>query len=88
MTRQKFKTTIQPWNDNIQFRQGEKCNAISFINKSIDNQPIINGYQLYYGECLSIQGNENEVDETLYNISIDKTVGTPNLWIITKDFLI
>ena len=82
----KYKTIIQQWNTNKKFLQGEKCNSITFINKSTDNMPAINGYPLYYGEALSIDGNEDELDNSTYNISIDNTIGTPNLWIMYKQF--
>ena len=82
----KYKITIQQWNENKIFKQGDKCNAITFINKSNTNVPVINGYPLAIGESLSIQGNENEIDTSIYKVSIDFTAGTPDLYIITKVF--
>lgn len=81
-----FKITITPVQASIKFVQKKLCNEISFINKSLDNFPLINGYELASGEALTFTGNANEVDTTEYRISIDASVGTPNLWVITKNY--
>ena len=85
MENQKYKITIQQWNYSQPFRSPNNCNGITFINKSIDNSPSVNGYPLSYGEAFEISGNENEIDTTIYLIAIPST-GTPNLYIITKTF--
>ena len=87
MTDRKYNITAVQWNKNAKFIQKEGCNSITFINKSTDNFPTINGYPLSAGEALSYAGNELEIDMTNYTIGIDITIGTPNLWIITKNFI-
>jgi hypothetical protein len=87
MKDRKYNITAVQWNKNAKFIQKANCNSITFINKSLNNYPTVNGYPLSAGEALSFGGNENEIDDTNYSIGIDLTVGTPNLWIITKNFI-
>lgn len=80
----KYKVEIKQQNNSQTIATSSRnINAIQFINKSATNTPTINGYPLAYNEVLSINGNENETDETIYNVEIP-TTGTADLWIITK----
>ena len=88
MADRKYTITPEQWNKNGKFIQNANCNSITFINKSTDNFPSINGYPLASGEALSLNGNENEIDVTTYQVGIDLTVGTPNLWVIRKNFIL
>lgn len=57
------------------------CNAITFVNTG-STDCFINKFLLAAGASLSINGNENEIDVTVYNISF--TGGTGILSVIRK----
>lgn len=81
----KYKIEFKQVNSSATISTSSRnINAITFINKSTDNFPAVNGYALEAGEAFAINGNENEIDEGIYNITIDETVGTPNFWAIIK----
>lgn len=80
----KFKYIITEIKSSVVITtSSQSINAITFINKSANNTPIINGYPIAPGESLTLSGNEYEVDDTIYNVTIPDT-GTPNFWTITK----
>lgn len=80
----KYKYEFEQVNSNAVIQtSSRKINAITFINKSSNNTPTINGYPLEFNESVTLSGNENETDTSIYNIAIPDT-GTANLWKITK----
>lgn len=58
-----------------------KCNAITFINTGTTNA-YINKFLIAPNASLSIQGNENEIDVTTYQLAF--TGGTGILTVIRK----
>lgn len=61
------------------------CNAITFINNStsLTDVAYINNVPIQPNQSLSIEGNENEVDKTVYNISFG-TSTTATLIVLQK----
>lgn len=57
------------------------CNAITFINIGASSV-FINKLELATGASLSIQGNENEIDTTTYEMYF--STGNGNLSVIRK----
>jgi len=60
------------------------CNSITFNNTSTIDTVLINGMPLAPLQSLSIEGNENELDVTDYNVVIGTDPNT--LFVITKIF--
>ena len=58
------------------------CNAITFMNNGLVDAKI-NTMPLLAGQSLSINGNENEMDATEYNIDFG-TSTTGSIWVIKK----
>lgn len=73
---------FQTLNQSAKIKSG--CNAISFINSSTIDTVQVNGINLLPGQTISLNGNENEVDETDYNITLVAVPDPNTLFIITK----
>jgi len=57
------------------------CNSIAFKNDGTANA-VINGITITTGNSVSIDGNANEIDRTIYNLSFG--TGTAQLTVIRK----
>lgn len=62
----KYKVEISQYSSNIKI--DSNCNSISFVNAGTVDCTI-NQFILPAGASLSIDGNENEIDTTIYNIT-------------------
>jgi len=69
----KYKTEFTQYNEqNIQVISN--CNAITFINNGLTFPVIVNNIlEIPIGGSIAIEGNENEIDTTIYNISVKET---------------
>lgn len=59
-------------------------NAMVFINKGAETA-YVNNFPLATNDSLAITGNQNEVDETTYDINFSTGGGTQQLWVIRKE---
>jgi hypothetical protein len=60
------------------------CNGVMFINQSTIDTVQVNGTPILPGQTLSLNGNENEIDETIYNITLVAVPDPNTFFIITK----
>jgi Na+-transporting NADH:ubiquinone oxidoreductase subunit NqrF len=69
----KYKIEFTQYNEqNIQVISN--CNAITFINNGATLPIIINNVlEIPVGGSIAIEGNENEIDTTTYNVVVKET---------------
>lgn len=68
----KYKVEFTQYNDqNIQVISN--CNAITFINNGTLAIVINNILEIPAGGSIAIEGNENEIDTTTYNLVVRDT---------------
>jgi Na+-transporting NADH:ubiquinone oxidoreductase subunit NqrF len=69
----KYKIEFTQYNEqNIQVISN--CNAITFINNGTTLPIIINNVlEIPVGGSIAIEGNENEIDTTTYNVVVKET---------------
>lgn len=69
----KYKVEFTQYNEqNIQVISN--CNAITFINNSPTYEIIINNVlNIPAGGSIAIEGNENEIDTTVYNVVVKES---------------
>jgi len=78
----KYRIEIQQYQQN--YNVISQCNNITFINNGTINVQI-NQFTLVPNASLSIGGNENEIDSTIYNVSFQGATNG-NLIVIKKIF--
>jgi hypothetical protein len=78
----KYRIEIQQYQQN--YNVISQCNNITFINNGTINVQI-NQFTLVPNASLSIGGNENEIDTTIYNVSFQGATNG-NLIVIKKIF--
>jgi hypothetical protein len=78
----KYKIEINQYQQN--FNLISNCNNITFINTGAVTVQV-NQFTLVAGASLSIGGNENEIDATVYNVSFSGATNG-NLTVIRKIF--
>jgi hypothetical protein len=78
----KYRIEIQQYQQN--YNVISQCNNITFINNGAINVQI-NQFTLVPNASLSIGGNENEIDITVYNVSFQGATNG-NLIVIKKIF--
>jgi hypothetical protein len=78
----KYRIEIQQYQQN--YNVIAQCNNITFINNGAINVQI-NQFTLVPNASLSIGGNENEIDITVYNVSFQGATNG-NLIVIKKIF--
>lgn len=78
----KYRIEIQQYQQN--YNVIAQCNNITFVNTGTINVQI-NTFILVPNSSLSIGGNENEIDTTIYNVSFQGATNG-NLIVIKKIF--
>lgn len=70
---QKYKIEFTQYSgQNIEINSN--CNAITFINNGATLPITINNIlQIPVGGSIAIEGNENEIDTTIYNLTVKET---------------
>ncbi len=76
----KYKIEAQSYTSTIKIHSN--CNAITFYNTGLIVAKI-NNIPLPVGESLSIEGNANEMDVTIYDIDLG-TATTGTVFVIKK----
>jgi hypothetical protein len=73
MPDRKYKIEFTQYsNQNIEINSN--CNAITFINTSPTLPIFINNIlEIPVGGSIAIEGNENEIDTTTYNLQVKET---------------
>jgi hypothetical protein len=62
------------------------CNAITVLNTGTVNA-VLNGVTLLPGGSFQVQGNELEIDRSIYNVFFDPAaVGTREVYVIRKQY--
>lgn len=69
-----------------QIVQPKNCNTIQFVNNGTSNVIINQSATIIPGASLNIEGNENEIVITPFNISFSGA-GTNNCLVIVKTFV-
>lgn len=78
-----YKIEIQDYAVNQKLKP--LCNAITFINGGT-NTLTVNKLPLLPNQSLSIEGNENEIDTTDYNIVFPDATAGNLVYVIIKRF--
>jgi hypothetical protein len=79
----KFRIELYQYQQN--FSIGSNCNNITFINNGASTIQI-NSFNLVAGASLSIGGNENEIDTTVYQLNFNGNTNG-NVAVIKKIFI-
>jgi hypothetical protein len=79
----KFRIELYQYQQNTSI--GSNCNNITFINNGVATIQI-NNFNLVAGASLSIGGNENEIDTTVYQLNFQGATNG-NVAVIKKIFI-
>ena len=79
----KFRVELYQYQQNYSI--ASNCNNITFINNGASTIQI-NAFNLIAGSSLSIGGNENEIDTTVYQLNFQGATNG-NVAVIKKIFL-
>jgi hypothetical protein len=69
----KYKIEFTQYNEQV-IEVQSNCNAITFINNSATLPIMINNIlTIPVGGSIAIEGNENEIDTTIYNLVVKES---------------
>lgn len=82
----KFNVTFLVLNQSDYVKSA--CAAIAFRNTGTNNLFINNTLMLVPGDNFIVNGNEQEIDETVYNVTFDPVGTGTNVCVIARKFYI